>query len=177
MHTEIAVKNHFIVIRKLCVCLAFVFFSWLSILGQTYRLTLPAVDGKGDLKLHQEEKVLVLHLWGSWCGYCQREHSLWNRLIKLDNVEYVSVVFRDKKENAIAFLDNYGDPFDRNVYLSPENAARLGAKMIPDTIVMHKGKIVSRHKGTLSQRQFDQMLMFQLSDLVTEIESQAQEKK
>lgn len=155
---------------KLWSCLCIGLLTVVNIMGQTYRLTLPALDGQSDLSLHKEEKILVLHLWGSWCGYCQNEHRMWNSLIKLSNVEYVSVVFRDKKENAMSYLENHGNPFDRNVYLSPENAAILRAKMIPDTIVMYKGKIISRHKGVLSQRQFEQMLLFQLSDFADQVE-------
>lgn len=122
----------------------------------TNTLELYGLDGKGDIKMDNNNKVVVLHMFASWCGYCRREHELWKGIKKIEGVEYYAVSYREQGQYGKRFLDTSGNnPFDRHLMLDLDNAKKINVHMIPDTIVMYNNKILARNRGTMNKDKFE----------------------
>ena len=121
----------------------------------TNTVELYALDGKGDIKMNNNNKVVVLHMFASWCGYCRKEHQLWKEIKKIEGVEYYAVSYREQGEYGKRFLETSGDnPFDRHLMIDLDNAKKINVQMIPDTIVMYNNKILARNRGTMNKEKF-----------------------
>ncbi|MEC8881833.1 MAG: thioredoxin fold domain-containing protein [Pseudomonadota bacterium] len=122
----------------------------------TNTIELYALDGKADIKMSNNKKVVVLHVFASWCGYCRKEHELWKGINKIEGVEYYAVSYREQGEYGKRFLETSGNnPFDRHLMLDLDNAKKINVHMIPDTIVMYNNKILARNRGTMNKDKFE----------------------
>jgi cytochrome c biogenesis protein CcmG/thiol:disulfide interchange protein DsbE len=66
-------------------------------------------------------KVWVLNVWASWCISCRDEHPLLLEYAKSGAVPIYGLNWKDKREDALAWLDELGDPYvDYGVYGAPE---------------------------------------------------------
>ena len=71
-------------------------------------------------QLHQPErafepaelkgKVWVLNVWASWCAACRDEHPLLTDLARSGIAPLYGLNYKDKRDDAIAWLKRYGDP-------------------------------------------------------------------
>lgn len=95
-------------------------------------------------------QVKVINFWASWCTPCRAEHSLFARL--KGRVALWGVNYKDKAENALGFLDELGDPFERiGVDFDGRAAIEWGVYGVPETYVVDgAGKIVWKHVGPLT---------------------------
>ncbi len=100
-------------------------------------------------------KVVVLNVWGSWCGPCRAEAPHFAKAaeaLKDEDVAFVGLNTRDaNKQQALAFEDEYKIPypslFDRDgkLILFGFPKGTLSPKGIPSTVVLDKeGKIAAR---------------------------------
>lgn len=121
-----------------------------------------------------QDQIIVLHIFASWCHYCRREHAMWKSLQKIDGVGYYAVVHREQGVYGKQFIESRGEnPFDGILVLDGENARKIQVHMVPDTIVLYKNRILDRKKGSLSQKRFTQMTGDNLNSWVTVIQSLA----
>ena len=75
---------------------------------------LPELREDGVMVTEQDligETVLV-NVFGSWCVACLQEHPTLMQLGRDDVVKIVGVNWRDKREDALAWLQEHGDPYD-----------------------------------------------------------------
>ncbi len=117
----------------------------------------PAIEMKGlepspgfGPKDLADGEVKIVNFWASWCAPCRVEHSLFARL--KGRVQLWGVNYKDKPENALGFLDELGDPFER-IGVDPEGRAALewGVYGVPETYVVDgEGRIVWKHVGPLT---------------------------
>ena len=136
-------------------------------IGITNPIELYALDGKPDIKMSNHNKVVVLHIFASWCGYCRRDHELWKGVNKIAGVEYYAVSYREQGEYGKRFLETSGDnPFDRHLMLDLDNAKKMHVQMIPDTIVMYNNKILARNRGTMNKDKFEKFTHEKLQNAV-----------
>ncbi len=54
-----------------------------------------------------------MNVFASWCGPCRDEHPQIMALSELPDVTVVGINQKDKPEDAIRFLRNLGNPYDR----------------------------------------------------------------
>lgn len=94
--------------------------------------------------------VKIINFWASWCAPCRIEHPLFARL--KGRVALWGVSYKDKTENALGFLDELGDPFERIGVDSDGRAAiEWGVYGVPETYVVDgAGRIVWKHVGPLT---------------------------
>lgn len=56
-------------------------------------------------------KVWILNVWASWCIACQDEHPLLIEYAKTNVVPIYGLNYKDKRDDALAWLDELGDPY------------------------------------------------------------------
>tara|TARA_Y100000741_G_C18219197_1_gene545110 strand:+ start:505 stop:1029 length:525 start_codon:yes stop_codon:yes gene_type:complete len=93
-----------------------------------------------DLK---KNKFTLINFWASWCAPCRLEHPYLVKLNKEDNLKILGVNFKDKKQNAIKFLNDFGNPYD---YLAKDTTGKqsvnFGIYGIPESILINKDLII-----------------------------------
>jgi len=122
---------------------------------------LTALDFEGksiDLK-DFKNKVIVLNVWGSWCGPCRKEASELQALYlknKESGVEFIGINIRDSKVSAEKFITNFGitypNIFDRDGVKLLGFKDTLPANAIPSTLLIDKnGKVAARQLGPIDR--------------------------
>lgn len=100
--------------------------------------TLSAAELKGQ--------VWLLNVWGSWCVSCRVEHPLLMQLASSGQVPIYGLNWKDQREDAIAWLQKFGDPYKASGSdLAGRTAIDFGVYGAPETFVIDKQGII-RHK-------------------------------
>ena len=60
-------------------------------------------------------KVWLLNVWASWCVACRDEHPLLVALSKRGVMPILGLNYKDKGDEATAWLKQFGDPYDLSV--------------------------------------------------------------
>ena len=98
--------------------------------------------GTEDLK----GQVWLLNVWASWCVSCRIEHPLLVDLAKRKTVPIVGLNYKDKPDEGIAWLKQWGNPYDVSVI---DRDGRVGIDWgvygVPETFVVDKSGFI-RHK-------------------------------
>lgn len=87
----------------------------------------------------------VLNIWGSWCPTCKVEHPF---LMKLhaQGVPMVGVNYKDELPDALAYLNQFQDPFVYSLQdLSGQYALDLGLMGAPESFVVGADGVVYQH--------------------------------
>ena len=115
--------------------------------------TLSAADMKG--------KVWLLNVWGSWCVSCRYEHPVLNALARKGVVPIVGFNWKDKPEDAKAWLVKFGDPYQLSVSdLDGRVAIDFGVYGAPETFIIDKaGMIRYKHTGPISEEMMNETLV------------------
>ena len=48
--------------------------------------------------LFEEEKLIVINIWASWCIPCRQEHQYIKKISDIDNLKLVGINYKDKKK-------------------------------------------------------------------------------
>ena len=72
----------------------------------------------------------------------------------------IGINHKDKKDDAIKFLDNYGDPYDYvGIDEKGEIAYKFGVLGLPETFLTNdKNKLIFRHAGALNNEIIDSQI-------------------
>tara|TARA_Y100000991_G_scaffold200409_1_gene172732 strand:+ start:1373 stop:1918 length:546 start_codon:yes stop_codon:yes gene_type:complete len=108
---------------------------------------------KKDLDSIKENKIRLVNFWASWCPPCRVEHPQLERLSELENVELYGVNYKDKKNSALNFLKEYGNPFLKiGTDQSGRNAIEWGVYGVPETFAIdQEGRVLFRHAGPITK--------------------------
>ena len=112
---------------------------------------LAAADMKGS-------GVQLINIWASWCGPCRIEHP---QLMKLaeEGVVIHGLNYKDAPENALGFLRDLGNPYDR---IGADQSGRTGIEFgvygVPETFVVDaEGKIRYKVVGPIVERNIGEL--------------------
>jgi cytochrome c biogenesis protein CcmG/thiol:disulfide interchange protein DsbE len=121
-------------------------------------LGLELLEGEGTLDLTDlRGDVLIVNFWASWCFPCREEHPALTAVASdyaNRGVSLVGVVYQDRPEDALAFLDELGRGGDNYHYvLDPRSrgAVEFGVFGVPETyFVDAEGIIVGKVQGAVT---------------------------
>ena len=98
-------------------------------------------------------EVFLLNVWASWCAACRSEHPVLLNLSRTGVVNIYGLNYKDKREEALRWLDYYGDPYTKNIHdLDGKLGIDFGVYGVPETFIIdHKGIIRYKHIGPVTE--------------------------
>ena len=88
-------------------------------------------------------KVWVLNVWASWCVACRDEHPVLADFARSGAAPLYGLNYKDKRDDAIAWLKRYGDPYAASVV---DADGRIGIDYgvygVPETYVIDKQGVI-----------------------------------
>ena len=112
---------------------------------------LPDLPGLDVAALRGE--VVLVNIFASWCPPCQIEHPVFMRLARDKAVPIWGINYKDKPEDAAAWLRRLGNPY-RGIGVDPtgRNAIEWGNYGVPETFVLDReGRIRHRFVGPVTE--------------------------
>ena len=106
---------------------------------------------RDDIK---KNNYTLINFWASWCAPCRVEHPYLMMLSKNKDIKILGINFKDKKINALKFLEELGNPYD---YLAKDNngkqSVNFGIYGIPESILIDsKFNILKKIIGPLNEK-------------------------
>jgi len=124
-------------------------------------MTVTQMPGKAgfDAETLKDGTVKLVNYWASWCAPCRVEHPNLQMLAD-EGVPIYGVNYKDNPANALAFLEELGDPYTG---LAADEQGRTGLDWglygVPETYVIDgEGRIVLRFAGPVTQRELEQRI-------------------
>ena len=110
-----------------------------------------------DLK---NNNFTLINFWASWCGPCRIEHPFLLKLNNEKNLMILGVNFKDKKINAIKFLNDYGNPYDELTKdVLGKYSVNFGIYGIPESILINKNLVVlKKFIGPITKKDYNQII-------------------
>jgi len=112
---------------------------------------LPPVQGRtlGLSSADLKGEVSLVNVFASWCTSCRYEHPVFMRLKERGVVPIHGINYKDRPEDAAAWLDRLGDPYTRTgADIDGRVAIEWGVYGVPETFVVDRdGRIVFKHVG------------------------------
>mgnify|MGYP001457780185 FL=1 len=108
---------------------------------------------KNEIKLNN---FILINFWASWCAPCRAEHKYLMSLEKEEEIKIVGINFKDKKKQALFFLEDLGNPY----YLLGEDrsgkvSVQFGVYGIPESILLDKEmKIIKKFIGPIDDEDY-----------------------
>ena len=91
----------------------------------------------------KKNRYTLINFWASWCAPCRVEHPYLMQLSKEKNIKILGVNFKDKKINALKFLNELGNPY---FYMAKDTTGKqsvnFGIYGIPESILINNESIV-----------------------------------
>jgi cytochrome c biogenesis protein CcmG/thiol:disulfide interchange protein DsbE len=129
------------------------------------------------VQLHEPEKqfgpkdmqgqVWLFNVWASWCVACRQEHPLLVELAKRKAVPIVGLNYKDKPDEAQAWLAKLGNPYDLSV---KDNDGRVGIDYgvygVPETFLIDKNGVI-RYKqiGPITEEVWTKKMLPMIEEL------------
>jgi len=116
--------------------------------------TLPAVKGRtlGLASADLRGQVSLVNVFASWCVACREEHPVLMGLSQQGIVPIHGLNYKDKPDDAQAWLDQLGDPYTRTgADISGRVGIDWGVYGVPETFVIDRnGNIAYKHIGAVT---------------------------
>lgn len=107
--------------------------------------SLPTLDAP-DQKLATQDlrgKVWILNVWASWCVACRIEHPLLVEFSKTGMVPIYGLNYKDKRDDAIGWLNKFGNPYTRSLSDSDGLVGiDFGVYGVPETFVIDRNGVI-----------------------------------
>ena len=116
--------------------------------------SLPPVKG-GTLGLASADlrgEVSIVNVFASWCVACREEHPILMGIKEKGLVPLHGINYKDKPDDARAWLDEMGDPYTRiGADISGRVAIDWGVYGVPETFVIDReGRIAYKQIGAVT---------------------------
>lgn len=98
-------------------------------------------------------KPLVVNFWATWCGPCWEEHPVLvaNARMFEGSVNFLGVVFQDKEDKILGFLEQRGSSYPTVVDEAGKTAIAYGVGGVPETYFIDaNGVIAAKFNGPMS---------------------------
>ena len=90
-----------------------------------------------------DNKYTLINFWASWCAPCRIEHPNLMELSKEQNIKILGINFKDRKANALKFLEDLGNPYDYLVKdVNGKQSVNFGIYGIPESILLNNQFVV-----------------------------------
>jgi len=138
----------------------------------TFALT--TVDGNEISNADLPNSMFLLNVWGSYCLPCLIEHPTLMRLAEEGEIPVVGINYRDKKQLALSWLGDNGNPFAFSILdESGRFGIDLGVYGAPETyLVDADGVIRYRHVSVLDENVWRQDFLPAINKLQAESNTQ-----
>lgn len=117
------------------------------------QFSLPGLPGLGDglATDHLTGQPQLVNVFASWCGPCRIEHPVLMRLSQEAGIPVLGINYKDKPDDALAFLNETGNPYMR---IGADRDGRVGIEWgvygVPETFVIDAtGRIRYKHVGPI----------------------------
>ncbi len=125
---------------------------------------LPPIPGRDDHGFSRADlggEPMLVNVWASWCVPCRVEHPLITRLAEEEGVIVNGLNYKDRAEDALAWLEELGDPFN---YVGWDIDGRVGIEWgvygVPETFVVDRdGTIVYKQVGQMTPRVINEIIL------------------
>jgi cytochrome c biogenesis protein CcmG/thiol:disulfide interchange protein DsbE len=88
-------------------------------------------------------KVWLLNVWASWCVSCREEHPLLLQLAKTDSLPIYGLDYKDKTEQALAWLRQNGDPYTASIVDADGRVGiDYGVYGVPETFLIDQAGVI-----------------------------------
>ncbi|GGW21645.1 thiol:disulfide interchange protein [Gemmobacter lanyuensis] len=102
--------------------------------------------------------VKLVNFWASWCAPCRAEHPMLKQL-QSEGIVIHGINYKDKPENAEAFLTELGNPYATLGTDAGRNALDWGVYGVPETYVIDgKGQVVTRFAGPITKQELERVI-------------------
>ncbi len=106
-----------------------------------------------------EGNDLLLNVWASWCITCRVEHPYLMNL-KRQGIPILGLNYKDKREDAIEWLNKYGNPYEDNIYdYKGSLALDLGVTGAPETFLIINGQVVAHYQGEVNEMVWNEVFV------------------
>jgi len=103
--------------------------------------------------------LIILNFWASWCPPCRAEHPTLTALAEAGNPLF-GVNYRDQVGQALSFLDELGNPYDRiGRDAEARNGRDWGVVAMPETFFIDDaGTVVLHFRGPVTRRALENQI-------------------
>ena len=131
--------------------------------------SLPPVKGRalGLSSADLRGQVSLVNVFASWCVACREEHPVLMRLRDTGIVPIHGLNYKDKPDDAQAWLNELGDPYTRTgADISGRVAIDWGVYGVPETFVIDRdGRIAHKHIGAITPEALRDTIMPMITKL------------
>jgi cytochrome c biogenesis protein CcmG/thiol:disulfide interchange protein DsbE len=133
--------------------------------------SLPAVKGRqlGLSSANLKGEVSLVNVFASWCVACREEHPVLMQLKANGTVPIHGLNYKDRPDDAAAWLDRMGDPYTRTgADLDGRVGIDWGVYGVPETFVVDAaGRIAFKQIGPVSPEILDRIILPLIAKLRT----------
>jgi len=124
---------------------------------------LPPVRGR-DLGLASADlrgEVSLVNVFASWCVACREEHPLLMALVEEGTIPVHGLNYKDRPEDAAAWLDALGDPYTRTgADVDGRVGIDWGVYGVPETFLVDaRGRIVFKQIGPITPAVLEERIL------------------
>lgn len=97
---------------------------------------------------------VLVNLWATWCPTCKAEHAQLMQIQQTGLLRIVGINHKDDPQQALRWLDDFGDPYDFNIVDADGRlAVELGVYGAPESFLLNAaGEVVYKRVGDVNER-------------------------